>query len=66
MYQVYIKTETGYDSRKLLGEFNDYSEAYEKLEVELTKNKDLKYIIEEITGHVNIYGDPEVNIIEEN
>ena len=66
MYQVYIKTETGFDQKKLIGEFKDYDKAYETIEVELEKNKDLKYVIEETTGHVNIYGDLEVTVIEEN
>jgi hypothetical protein len=66
MYQVYIKTETGYDQKKLLGEFNDFSRAYEKIETELAKNKDLKYVIEERTGSVDIYGELIIDIIEEN
>ncbi len=66
MYQVYIKTETGFDRKKLIGEFSDISKAYEKIETELTKNKDLKYVIEEITGSVDIYGELITNVVEEN
>ncbi|HBG48404.1 MAG TPA: hypothetical protein DDW90_02635 [Cyanobacteria bacterium UBA9971] len=66
MYQVYIKTETGFDRRKLLGEYSDYAEVCEIIEAELAKNKETKYIIEETTGHVNIYGDLEISVIDEN
>ena len=66
MYQVYIKKEKGFMSKDLIGEFNDIEKAYEKVSNELEKNKDIKYIIEETTGHVNIYGDLEITIIEEN
>lgn len=66
MYHVYIKTASSFDGRKLLGEFSDYEVAYEAVEAELDKNKDLKYIIEETTGSVNIYGELVVDVIEEN
>lgn len=66
MYQVYIKKETGFNSKDLIGEFKDIEKAYEKIENELAKNKDIKYIIEETTGHVDIYGDLTVEVIEEN
>jgi len=66
MYQVYIKKETGFMSKDLIGEFKDIDKAYEIIENELAKNKDIKYVIEETTGHVNIYGDLTVDVIEEN
>jgi len=66
MYQVYIKKETGFRSKDLIGEFKDIDKAYEKVETELAKNKDIKYVIEETTGHVDIYGELTVDVIEEN
>ena len=66
MYHVYIKTETGFDRRKLIGEFSDYEKVCVKIETELAKNKDFKYIVKETTGHVNIYGDLEISVIDEN
>ena len=66
MYQVYIKKDAGFMSKNLIGEFNDIEKAYEKIENELAKNKDFKYILEEISGHVDIYGEPTTTVIEEN
>jgi hypothetical protein len=66
MYQVYIKTETGFDSKKLLGEFDDIDDAYEKIETEQNKNKDIKYVIEETTGHVDNYGELISRVVEKN
>lgn len=64
MYQVYIKKGTVL--RNLIGEFKDFDKAEEKIEQELAKDKDIKYVIEETTGHVDIYGNLSTEIIEEN
>jgi len=66
MYQVYLKKDAGFMSKDLIGEFKDIDKAYEKVESELAKNKDFKYVIEETTGHVDIYGNLTVDVIEEN
>ncbi|HSA07410.1 MAG TPA: hypothetical protein P5556_09550 [Candidatus Gastranaerophilales bacterium] len=66
MYQIYMKTETSFDHKKLIGEFNDIDKAYEKIEAELAKDKDFKYVIEETTGSVDIYGELIVDTVEEN
>jgi len=66
MYQVYIKTETGFDQRKLLGEFADYEKACDRAEEELAKNEAVKYIIEETNGSVDIYGNLIVDVVDEN
>lgn len=66
MYQVYIKQETGFESKKLVGEYKDFDKAQEKIEAELAKNKDIKYIIEETTGHVDSYGELLATVVEEN
>ena len=65
MYHVYIK-EQGLGSRKLIGEYKDLDDAYGRVDDEIAKNKDVKYVIEESTGHVNNYGDLIVNVVEEN
>ncbi len=66
MYHVYIKKDTGFDDRKLLGEYSDYDVAWEKVEAELAKDKDLKYVIEETTGAVDVYGNLITDVIEQN
>lgn len=66
MYQVYIKKETGFESKKLIGEFSDYDEVTERVEAELAKDSSIKYVIEETTGHVNSYGELIATVIEEN
>ena len=66
MYQVYIKTKTGFDRKKLIGEFSDIGKAREKIDAELAKDEDIKYILEETTGHVDIYGDLIANVVDEN
>jgi len=66
MYYVYIKQDTGYDAKKLVGEFEDIDEAYDKVDEEIAKNKDVKYIIEKTTGHVDIYGELISKVVEKN
>lgn len=66
MYYVYIKQDTGFESKKLVGEFNDIDDAYEKIEEELAKDKDIKYILEGTTGNVDIYGELISKVIEKN
>jgi len=66
MYQVYVKKGTGFNSKTLIGEYKDYEKASERIEAELAKDKDFKYVLEETTGHVNSYGDLVANIVDEN
>lgn len=66
MYQVYIKKETGFCSKKLIGEFKDLDKASEKVQEELAKNEDIKYVIEETTGRVDNYGELIATVVEEN
>lgn len=66
MYQVYIKKETSFGSKKLIGEFSDVDEAYEKVDAEIAKDKDIKYVIEETTGQVDNYGELMSTVIDEN
>lgn len=66
MYQVYFKKETGFTSKQLIGEYDDLEEAFERIEFELAKNKDLKYVIEQTTGQVDIYGELITRVVEKN
>lgn len=66
MYQLYITTETGYDRKKLIGEFRDIEKVREKIEAELAKNQDLKYVIEETSGRVDVYGELIATVVDEN
>ena len=45
MYQLYIKKETGFETKKLIAEFKDSDSAYVRIETELAKDKELKYIL---------------------
>ena len=66
MYHVYKKEKNVFDAKKLLADYKDIDEAYDRVEAELEKDPEFKYSIEETTGHVNNYGDLIVDIIEEN
>lgn len=66
MYQLYVIDKTAFDPKKLIGEFSDIDNVHARLQKELDKNKDTKYIIEQTTGHVNSYGEPIASIVEKN
>lgn len=66
MYHVYVKKETGFESKKLVGEYRNLDDAYAKVEKEMAKDKDTKYVIEETTGHVDNYGELIATVVEEN
>lgn len=66
MYQLYVIDESAFDPKKMLGEFSDIDNVRARLQKEFTKDKDVKYIIEQTTGHVNSYGDLIAEVIEEN
>lgn len=66
MYQVYIKKESGYNRKELIGEYRDLEAAGEKVETLLAKNKDLKYVIEETTGAVDGLGELIARVVREN
>lgn len=66
MYQVYVIDEAAFDPKKLIGEFSNIENARARLQKEIVKNNDIKYIIEETTGHVDSYGELIATVIEEN
>lgn len=66
MYHVYLKEQNSVDSKKAIGEFKDIDDAYAKVDAELAKDKNIKYVIEETDGHVDNYGELIPTIVEEN
>jgi len=66
MYHVYFIDETAFNPKKMIGEFNNIDNAQARVEKELAKNKDIKYVIEETTGHVDSYGELLATVVEEN
>ena len=65
MYHVYIKG-SGLMAKKLVGEFRDYDKAFERVEAELAKDENIKYVVEETTGQVDSYGELIASVIDEN
>ena len=66
MFYVYLKQDTGFEDKKLVGEYSDVKKAYEKAEAILAKDKDAKYVIEETSGYVDNYGELIPTIVYEN
>lgn len=66
MYYVYAKKETGFESKSLIGEYGSLEKASDRVQKELDKDKNFKYIIEETTGHVDNYGELVATVVEEN
>ena len=65
MYQVYIKDKNT-QAKKLIGEYRDADKACSRAEEELAKDSEIKYVIEETSGHVNSYGDLTTSVFDEN
>lgn len=63
MFHVYTIKNGSDFSKTLVGEFKDFEEAMDCAENSVAQKEDLKYIVEETTGHVNSYGDLEVTVI---
>lgn len=66
MYQLYIIKKSGFQPKSLIGEFKDSDKAYERIEKELAKDKDTKYILEETCGDVDSYGELIATVVEKN
>jgi hypothetical protein len=49
----------------MIEEFKDLEEAFECAEKSIEGKEDLKYIIEETTGHFNSYGELLVDVVAE-
>lgn len=66
MYQLYKKTLTGFDRRKLMGEYRELEKIREIIDAETAKDSEFRYVIEETTGKVNAYGELIVDVVDEN
>lgn len=66
MYQLYVIDESAFDPKKKIGDFSNIDSVRTRLEKEFTKNKDIKYIIEETDGCVDSYGELIATVFEEN
>lgn len=66
MYHVYVIDESAFDPKKHIGDFSDIDMAKSRLQKEITRDPETKYIIEQTTGHVNSYGELIATVVEEN
>lgn len=66
MYHVYVIDESAFDPKKHIGDFSNLDNAHARLQKEITSDPDVKYIIEQTTGHVNSYGELMADVVEEN
>ena len=65
MFQVYTQKKGSELTKTLVKEFKDLEEAFECAEKAIDGKDDLKYIIEETTGHFNSYGELLVDVVAE-
>lgn len=65
MFQVYTQKRGASLTKTLVKEFKDLEEAFECAEKAIEGKEDLKYIIEETTGHFNSYGELLVDVVAE-
>lgn len=65
MFQVYTQKKGASLTKTLVKEFKDLEEAFECAEKSIAGKDDLKYIIEETTGHFNSYGELLVDVVAE-
>lgn len=66
MYHVYIKKPSSFDPKNLIGEYKELDEARERIQKEIAKNPEVKYVIEQTTGHVDSYGELLATVVEKN
>lgn len=65
MYHVYTEKNRSELSRTLVGEYKDFDKALERAKKAIENKPELRYIIEESAGHVDIYGNLETEVVEE-
>ena len=64
MYNVYVKRKGQYNY-DLMGEFADIDKAINLADECKAKNSEIKYRIEETSGHFDSYGEPLTTVIQE-
>ena len=65
MFQVYTQKRGAELTKTLVKEFKDLEEAFECAEKAIEGKDDLKFIIEETTGHFNSYGELLTDVVAE-
>jgi len=65
MFHVYTQQRGASLTKTLVKDFKDLEEAFECAEKSIEGKSDLKYIIEETTGHVDSYGELLVDVVAE-
>lgn len=63
MFHVYTQKRGEELTKTLIKDFKDLEEAFECAEKSIEGKPELKFIIEETTGHVNSYGDLLVDVV---
>ena len=65
MFQVYTEKDYSEFTKSMIGEFKDIDEAIDFAEKAIDGKVDLRYIIEETTGHFNSWGELETRVVVE-
>lgn len=65
MFHVYTQKRGEELTKTLISDTKDLEEAFEIAEKSIDGKPELKYIIEETTGHVNNYGDLLADVVAE-
>ena len=65
MFHVYTQQRGATLTKTHVKDFKDLEEAFECAEKSIEGKSDLKYIIEETTGHVDSYGELLVDVVAE-
>ncbi len=63
MYQVYTQKRGESLTKTLVSELKDLEEAFDLAEKSIEGKPELKFIIEETTGHVDNYGELLINTV---
>ena len=65
MFNVYTEKDYSDLTKTLVGEFKDLDEAIDAAQKAIEGKSDLRYIVEETTGHFNSWGELETRVIVE-
>lgn len=65
MFHVYTQQKGAELTKTLIKDFNDLEEAFECAEKAIEGKPELKYIIEETSGHFNSYGELLTDVVAE-
>ena len=65
MFHVYTQKRGASLTKTLINDFKDLEDAFDCAEKSIEGKPDLKYIIEETSGHFNSYGEQLVDVVAE-